>query len=157
MNDLLKRQKDMYQGLWFGTILIIIILHIIWLVPAVGGQMDIKEKIYLTILAIIAIPLAWIFFYHQKKKDAGEIEQKENIPDAAFKAVNFFGGIGYFFSSVRYILLFIVFLVGGIYFLITGEEYWWIGLMLVIIALLLPIAIITFWRFGKEKLKGRYY
>jgi hypothetical protein len=155
--NLEKRQKDMYQGLWFGTILVIILLPIIWLVPAVGGQMELKEKIYLTIFAIIVIPLAWIFFYHQKKIDSKKIKQKENLGEAAFKGVNALHGIELWFGSIRYIFLFIFLIIGGVFILISGGKYWWMGLMLIVIGILIPIVIRTYWKLGRQKLKGRYY
>ncbi len=157
MDDLIKRQKDMHWGLWFGTIVLVTVVILFWTIPFISKEIDLIRKTIFTVAVAICVPLAWILFYHQKKIDANKIAQEKNIKEKTFRGVNVVHGISFKIESIRYILLLIVFFVGGIYFLITGGPYWWIGLILIGIACLLPIAIKTFWKVGKQKLKGRYY
>ncbi len=154
MNDLKKRQKDMYQGLLFGTILLIIIIILFWTIPELQGS---DSKIKLTIATIIAIPFAWILFYRQKKIDEGKIKQEKNVKEGVYKGVHIVQGVGFKFNAIRYLIVMILFLGGGIWILVTGGEYWWVGLILIGVAILLPIAIKTFWKVGGQKLKGRNY
>jgi hypothetical protein len=154
MDDLMKRQKDMYQGLWFGTIILIILLILFWTVPELKAD---SSKIKYTIAIVVILPLAWIWFYRQKKIDEGKIKQKENLGEKAYKGVNIIHGVDFKFRAVNYVIVMLVFLFGGVWILIKQPEYWWIALMLIVIAILLPIAIKTFWKVGDQKLKGRYY
>jgi uncharacterized membrane protein len=154
MDDLLKRQKDMYQGLWFGTIVLAILLILFWTVPELKAD---SSKIKYTIAIVVVIPLAWIWFYRQKKIDEGKIKQKENIGEKAYKGVNIIHGVDFKFRAIKYGIVMLMFLAGGVWILIKEPDYWWIGLMLIVIAIFLPIAIKTFWKVGDQKLKGRYY
>jgi len=154
MDNLEKRQKDMYQGLWFGTILLIIIIILFWTIPELKTD---SSKIKYTILILVAIPMAWLFFYRQKKIDEKKIKQGNKTVDVAYKGFNLIHGIDFKFRAIKYVIVMLVFLFGGVWIFIKQPEYWWIALMLIIIAILLPIAIKTFWKVGDQKLKGRYY
>ena len=157
MNDLTKRQNDIYQGLWVGTIFLIILAIAIWIVPVFSTEVDLKTKKEITISVIICIPLGWIFFYHQKKKDKSKVGQRENIFEEHFEASNIISGYWLKFYSLKYSVFFVVFLLFGIYVLIFHRAYWWIGIILIVIAILLPIVIKTLWNLGEQRQKGRFY
>lgn len=151
-----KNQKDMYQGLWFGTILVILIILFMWISPLISeklaNEFTLNAKIYSTIIAIIALPLAWYFFNKQKKLDKNKQE-----PSGAYKGLNVAHGIGFKAMAIRWAIGGVLSLILGIYFLISGGTYWWIGLIFLILALLLIILVRNLWKKGSSKIKGRYY
>jgi uncharacterized membrane protein YadS len=157
MDELIKRQKDIYQGLWVGTIFLVLLIIAMWTIPALSNEVDLKTKKDMTIAIIICVPLGWIFFYYQKKKDEGKIKQEGGIADDYFETNNIISGYWLKFQSQKYALFFVVSLLFGIYVLIFQREYWWIGLMLIVIAILLPIAIRNLWKLGEQRQKGRFY
>ena len=157
MDDLIKRQKDFYQGLWVGTIFLVLLIIAMWLIPAFSNEVDLKTKKDITISIIIFVPLGWIFFYYQKRKDEGKVKQGGNITEDYFETNNILSGYWLKFYSLKYSVIFVVFLLFGLYVLIFDRKYWWIGLMLVVIGALLPIAIRGLWNLGEQRQKGRLY
>ena len=154
MDDLKKRQKDMYQGLWFGTIALIIIL----IVSLIFARNEFKkgELIWFTLFLIVGIIGAWLYFIYQKKKDEG-LKPKNKTGDNIIKASNKIHGAFFRFWIVKWVFLMIAFIGGGIYILIIGGLYWWVGFILIGLGLALIIVIKNLWKMSKQKLKGRYY
>jgi len=156
MEDSEKRRKEMYQGLWFGTIVLPILIIAVWTIPIIKNEFDLKSQIILTLISFVGLIGGWIHFFHQKKRDE-EPELKEATKEKIIKSVNIFHGIGFNFESIKWTIASLLFFAGGIYILITDKSYWWIGLMFIILSILLITVIKTFWRISKEKIKGRYY
>ncbi|HOU79573.1 MAG TPA: hypothetical protein PLY44_03630 [Candidatus Pacearchaeota archaeon] len=157
MDDLIKRQKDFYQGLWVVTIFLILLTIAMWIIPAFSNEVDLKTKKDITISIIICIPLGWIFFYYQKKKDEGKVKQKGSITEGYFERNNIINGYWLKFYSLNYSVFIVVFILFGLYVLIFHRIYWWIGVMLIVMGFLLPIAIRGLWNLGEQRQKGRLY
>ena len=43
MDDLIKRQKDFYQGLWVGTIFLVFLIIAMWMIPAFSNDIDLSK------------------------------------------------------------------------------------------------------------------
>lgn len=156
-NDLIKRQRDFYQGLWVGTILLVLLLIAIWIIPIFSNEFTLKKKLFWTISVVLTIPLGWIFFYYQKKKDEGKIKQEKKIVKGYIESKNVVSGYYLKFLSLKHILFSAVFLLFGIYALIFEKKYWWVGLILIVVAVLLPVAIKGLWKLGGQRQKRRFY
>lgn len=158
--DLKKRQKDMYQGLWFGTVVLAIILITFWIFPERVGA-DFWDKIEWTAIIIAAVTLGWIFFYRQKKIDEGKLSQKEGAKKDFFEGSNVYHGLRFKYYSIGSAIGMVVLIIFGIYTLINelmvGGSLWWAGLLMIVIGGLLVIPVKTYWEYGKHKMKGRYY
>jgi len=155
MEDLKKRRKDMYQGLWFGTIALIIIMAVMWIF--VRDEFKGNELIWLTGFCIIGIIGMWLYYIYQKQKDK-ELKTKDKTADKIIKVSNKVHGGFLRLWIIKWAILMILFIGGGIYILIIGGLYWWVGFILIGLGLALIIVIRNLWIIGGRKLKtGRYY
>ena len=153
--DLKKRKKDMYQGLWFGTIALIIIIIVMW--AFARDDFEGNGLIWFTAFCIIGIIGSWLYFTYQKEKDKRP-GSKDNAGDKVIKASNKIHGGFLKFFAIRWGFLMVFLIGGGIYLLITVDEYRWIGFILIGLGLILIIAVRNLWKIGGQKLKtGRYY
>ena len=154
MEDLEKRRKDMYQGLWFGTIVLIIIIIAMW----IFAKNDFKGNglIWFTSFCVIGIIGSWLAYIYQREKDK-KPKIKNNAGDKIIKINNKIHGEFLRLWTIKWISLMILFIGGGIYILIIGGLYWWLGFILIALGLALIIVIKNLWKMGGQKLKGRYY
>ena len=155
-DDLTKRQKDMYHGLWFATIILIIILIAFWSFPK-EIDMDQIKKIIWTIVIIVTTILAWIFFYNQKRIDEKKLVYNEGTKKDLFEGINISHGIYWRYRAVGLIATAIMFLIISIYILMFERTYWWLSVILLFIVVLIPIAVKNSCKVGGQKMKGRYY
>lgn len=161
MSEIEKSKKDWKQGLIFATIVLIIIIAFIWILPllvndaAIKRDLNLESQIKITIMGIIAIIGGWTFFNYQKRLDSRK--SKEGKLSEVYKAANVVSGVSYRITAIYFGIGSIVPFVAGIYFIITEEKFWWIGLILIAGAIGSVILARNYWKLSKPKMKGRFY
>tara|TARA_Y100000310_G_scaffold213007_1_gene213895 strand:- start:388 stop:861 length:474 start_codon:yes stop_codon:yes gene_type:complete len=153
------KQKEMRNGLIFGTILLIPLLIFFWINPLKGEEsLSLIEQVGWTVLIAIGLVGGWGFYLHQKKLDKfPNPNGKDNLQEKAFRTTNKFHGGLFKIGSIKWAAIGILFLIGGIAIIISSPEYWWAGVLLILLAIALIVVVKIFWNLGKTKLDGRYY
>jgi len=153
-----KRKKQQRNYLFFITFMFIVIIITYGILYFVYHQNNtLMYFIGSILLFIVIVGLGWTQYYYQKKKDKGNC--KENISDKTMMGINIAQGVNLRLHSFAYTIAAIIFLLGGVYSLITYRDTFRviIGILLLIMGIALVYVIINDWKVSKIKLKGRNY
>jgi Na+/melibiose symporter-like transporter len=157
MEDLEKSRKDRKLGLILGTILMLVLISLMW----IFGDEDNKRKtIIYSIIFVIGIIGGWLFYFRQVKEDKSP-QMKKSAGGKIVKSMHVFGGINQRILSIIFIIIAIGSLIVGGYILVdgftTGNEYWWIGGVVVGLGVLFIFLARNFWKLSRPRMKGRDY